>query len=59
MANSTSNKINKFHGVIEDNVMNSIDLANLFINYFGAQILTEDFFNYMRQEGYFVMKEEE
>ena len=47
-----SNNINKFWEAMESNAMSAEDVANLFTNYHGNQLLTDDFIQFVADEGY-------
>lgn len=47
-------KFEKLYEIIKDNNMSEEDVANLFVDYFGGQILNEDFFDFIENEGYYV-----
>ena len=54
-----NNNINKFYEAIENNELNGEQVANLFINYNGTQLLTDEFIQFVSDEGYFIEGYEE
>lgn len=52
------NKVNVFHEVIDENNPTAYEVANWFINYNGAQILTDEFFEFLKDEGNYIPGEE-
>jgi len=46
--------VRKFYNAIEINNMSGEEVANLFLNWHGTQLLTEDFLEFIEDEGYVV-----
>ena len=42
----------KFWEAMENNNMTAEDVANLFVNWHGTQLITNDFIEFVKQEGY-------
>lgn len=47
-------KIEKFYKIMNDNNMTSDDVANLFLNFYGEQLITNDFIEFIEDEGYYI-----
>jgi len=47
-----NNNINKFWEAMENNSMTAEDVANLFTNYHGNQLLSDEFMEFVADEGY-------
>lgn len=48
-------KVNKIYKVVEDNNnMSASNVLDLFLNYFGNQLITDEFFEFKADEGYYI-----
>jgi hypothetical protein len=46
--------VNKFWEAMEVNQMTAEQVANLFLNYHGTQLLTDDFIQFVEDEGFII-----
>lgn len=46
--------VNKFWEAMEVNQMTAEEVANLFLNYHGTQLLTDDFIQFVEDEGFII-----
>ena len=51
--------VNELWAKMEDFNMTAEDVANLFLNYHGTQLLSDEFMQFIRDEGYTYEEEEE
>ena len=49
-----TNNVNKFYEMMEENNLTAEDVANLFLNYNGNQLLTNEFMEFVEEEGYLI-----
>lgn len=52
-----SNNTNKFYDAIDKNSMTASEVADLFLNYHGTQLITSEFIEFVEDEGYLIDKE--
>lgn len=47
-------KVTKLYRVVEENNMSATEVIDIFLNYFGTQLVGDEFFEFIEDEGYYV-----
>ena len=47
-------KVIKLYSVVEENNMSATEVLDLFLNYFGTQLVDDEFLEFIEDEGYYV-----
>ena len=48
------NKVNKLYEIVRENNMTNEEVINLFLNYHGTQLITDEFIEFIEDEGYYI-----
>lgn len=48
------NKVDKLYEIVKENDMTNEEVINLFLNYHGTQLITDEFIEFIEDEGYYI-----